>query len=85
MSPPPNVQESLEHIATELERLSAVIDGSTRYNTPGVLPTVNYLRDEVAKLRFWVRVLGIVCILLFVMTFFTMMAVFYLVQVQAHP
>lgn len=73
-------QDPLERISDELERLTAVIDGSARYNTPGVLPTLNHLQGEVAKLRSSVQFLRIVCALLFVMTFFTMWAVIYLVQ-----
>ncbi len=77
---PATAQQTLQRISDELARLAAVIDGSPRYNTAGVLPTINYLRDEVLKLRSAVRFLWIICGLLFVMTFFTMLAVIYLVQ-----
>jgi hypothetical protein len=84
MSPPPdNAHAELRRIADELERLTAVIDGSKRYNTPGVLPMLDQLQSEVGKLRSSVAFLRIVCALLCVISIATLLAVIFLVQ--AHP
>jgi hypothetical protein len=79
---PIRVPDPYQRILDELEDLTAVMHGSSRLNTPGVVPTLNHLQDEVAKLRASVQFLRIVCALLFMMTLFTMLAVIFLVQAQ---
>lgn len=80
MPPIVRSQDPYQRILDELEDLTAVMFGSTRLNTPGVVPTLNHLQGEVAKLRSSVQFLRIVCALLFIMSFFTMLAMLYLIQ-----
>lgn len=69
---------SLGHIDEELERINALIEGSKRWNIPGILPTIQKLTEDMKEAKESISFIRLTTALMFIINLFTLMAIFYL-------